>query len=391
MSSARGARLQDVAVVGVGQTQMARRVPRSTMSVVLESVRLALEDASLSTTDVDGMAARWPGPGGTTFLPGSSDWSKVLGVPLRWIGDTYPQGVPALLDAAAAIATGQCETVVVAGGQASILGQQAVAAYTRPDNEFLSVWGSITQAQFALVAQVYLHRHRPDRIGLASLAATIRNMGAVNPEAVMHGRGPYTAQDVLDSRVIASPLRLLEICLASEGAAAVVLSTVERARDLPHVPVRLLGGGCEWHRQQYVDPPRYDEVWSIGSDAAARTFGAAGLTVDDVDVCELYDINVFELVRQLEAIGFCREGEGVDFALARGIGPGGGLPTNTNGGLLSHAHIGWGAPTLKVIESVRQLRGTAPSGQVADAEVALVSGAGAGAQYWNLLALGRGA
>ena len=109
----------------------------------------------------------------------------------------------------------------------------------------------------------------------------------------------------------------------------------------------------------------------------------------DVDVLELYDINIFEVVRQLEALGFCGEGEGTDFAFEAGIGDDGRLPINTDGGLLSFAHIGWGGPTLKIVEAVHQLRGQALSGQVAGARSALVTGAGSGAQYHNVLLLGR--
>jgi acetyl-CoA acetyltransferase len=379
---------RDVAVVGIGKSRMGMRLDATTIEVVVEAARAALADAGLDVSEVDGVSARWPGPGGTVFLPGSADWAGLLGVPLRWIGDTYPQGVPAAIDAACAIAAGQAEVVLIVGGQAGVLGSGSVAAYTRPDNEFVSCWGSITQAQFGLVAQVYLDRYRPDREGLAGLAAEIRNTGSRNPESVLAGRGPYTAADVLASPVVASPFRLLEVCLASEGAAAMVLTSVERARDLRQRPVRLLGGACEWYRQQYVDPPIYDEVGRIGEDAARRTFGMAGMSPADVDVMELYDINIFEVVRQLEVIGLCGPGEGTDFARERGIGVDGQLPLNTDGGLLSNAHIGWGGPTLKFIEAVRQLRGQAGDRQVPGARTALVSGAGSGAQYHNLMLLG---
>jgi acetyl-CoA acetyltransferase len=189
--------------------------------------------------------------------------------------------------------------------------------------------------------------------------------------------------------MIASPFHLLEVCLATEGAAAMVITSRERARDLPHTPIRILGGACEWYRQQYVDPPRYDEIGRIGEDAGRRAFAMAGITPSDVDVLELYDINIFEVVRQLEALGFCEEGQGTEFALEAGITEEGRLPINTDGGLLSFAHIGWGAPTLKIIEAVQQLRGHALSGQVPGARTALVTGAGSGAQYHNVLLLGR--
>jgi acetyl-CoA acetyltransferase len=325
------------------------------------------------------------------FQPGSADWAGLLGIPVRWIGDTYPQGVPAALDAAAAIAAGLCETVLVVGGQSGGLGREGgrVADYTRPRNEFVAPFGAFTAAQFALVAQVYVHRYRPRREGIAEVAATIRNYGHANPDAVMTGRGPYTAADVLASPPIVEPFRLLELCLATEGAAAMLLTTLERARDLRRRPVVLIGGGDEGARQQYVDPPRFDEIGTIGADAARRMGAQSGLGPRDVDVAELYDINAFEVVRQLEALGFCGAGEGVDFAADTGLGPGGGLPTNTDGGLLSFSHIGWGGPTLKLVEAVRQLRGEAGPRQVAGAEVALVSGAGSGAQYFNVALLAR--
>jgi acetyl-CoA acetyltransferase len=151
----------------------------------------------------------------------------------------------------------------------------------------------------------------------------------------------------------------------------------------------ILGGGAEWARQQYVDPPRYDDVGMIGADAAERAFAMSGLARGDVDVMQLYDINSFEVARQFEALGYCGAGEGADFALERGLGVDGDLPVNTDGGLMSFSHLGLGGPTLKVVEAVRQLRGEAGNLQVPDAEVSLVTGAGSGAQYHNVMLLGR--
>jgi acetyl-CoA acetyltransferase len=382
----------DVAIVGVGRTEQAKEVAGGSLRVALRAAKAALEDAGLTARDVDGICARWPGPGGTVFVPGSPDWAGLLGTPVRWVGDTYPQGVPALLDAAAAISAGLCHTVLVTGGQAGVMAAEAgkVASYTRPANEFVEPFGSFTTVQFALVAQRYLHRFPDAREGMAEAAAAIRNTGHVNPDALMAGRGPYTAKDVLDAPPVVDPFTRLELCLANEGGAAFVLTTRERARELRHRPVLLLGGGAEWRRQQYVDPPRYEEVWDIGADAAERAFGTAGLTPKDVDLAQLYDVNSYEVLRQFEALGFCGEGEGAGFVRQTGIGLDGGLPTCTDGGVLSFSHIGWGAPTLKIVEAVHQLRGDAGDRQVAGAEVALTAGAGSGAQYYNLALLGRG-
>jgi acetyl-CoA acetyltransferase len=380
----------DIAIVGVGMTPQARRLEMNSLTASVHAAKLALADAGIDRSEVDGICARWPGPGGTVFQPGSADWAGLLGIPLRWIGDTYPQGVPAVLDAAAAIATGQCHTVLITGGQAGVMNAEAgrVASYTRPANEFVEPFGSFTTAQFALVAQRYLSRYPHARQAMAEVAAAIRNTGSANPDAVMAGRGPYTAEDVLAAPKVVDPFTRLEVCLANEGAAALVVTSMDRARDLPTTPVRILGGGAEWMRQQYVDPPRYDEVWTIGADASRRAYTQAGIDPWDLDFAQLYDVNSAEVLRQYEALGFCMPGEGGPFALDAGIGVDGGLPTCTDGGVLSFSHIGWGAPTLKIIEAVRQIRGKCGDRQVSGARTGLVAGAGSGAQYYNVLILG---
>lgn len=382
--------LSGVAIVGVGMTEQARTLDTTSMAASLEAAKLAIADAGIDKDEIDGIAARWTGPGGTTFEPGSADWATLLGIHIDWIGDSYPQGVPAVLDAAAAISAGICETVLITGGQAGVMAAEAgkVASYTRPANEFVEPFGSFTATQFALVAQRYLHRFPDARQAMAEVAARIRTTGSGNPDAVMAGRGPFTAQDVLDAPMVVDPFTRLDLCLANEGAAALVLTTVERARALRPDPVVVLGGGMEWMRQQYVDPPRYDEVHVIGSRAARRAFGMCGLGPEDVDAFQFYDVNSYEVLRQFEVVGLCAEGEAGDLVRERGIGVGDGLPTCTDGGIMSFSHIGWGAPTLKIIEGVRQIRGQAGDRQVRDAEVVLAAGAGAGAQYHNVVLLG---
>jgi acetyl-CoA acetyltransferase len=384
------ANLQDVAVVGIYTTEQRRQLDRSALSACLEAALGAIKDAGLEVSDIDGIAGRWPGPGGTVMHPGSLDWATLLGTPLRWVQDTYPQGVPAALDAAAAIAAGLCETVLVVGGQAAIRDGSSVAAYTRPENEFVAPWGAFTAVHFALLAQQYLKLYPEARDGAAEVAATIRNRGHVNPAAVMFGRGPYSARDVLAAAPITSPFTLLDLCLATEGAAAIVLTRRDIAAAT-RSPVWILGGGCNWHAQQYVNPPRYDDVWTIGADAARRAYQMSGLGPKDIDVAQLYDINSFEVLRQLEVLEFCAPGEATAFVREVGVGPQGGLPINTDGGLLSYSHIGWGGPTLKIIEAVHQIRHEAGERQVAGAKIALAAGAGSGAQYHNVMLLGKDA
>jgi acetyl-CoA acetyltransferase len=384
----------DIAIAGVYATRQARRLDTTSASICLEAVRGVLDDAGMKKEEIDGIAARWRFPGGTVMSPGSADWAGLLGIPVRWIDDTYPAGVPAVLNAAAAIAAGLCNTVLVVGGQAGAFGrngEKRAATYTRPANEFVEPWGAYTVAHFVLAAQRYLYRFGVPHEKLAALAAIVRNTGNENPGAVMYGRGPYTVDDVLAAPMVAEPFSLLEVCLANEGAAAMIITSLELARECPKPPAVVLGGGAEWLRQQYVEPVRYDDCGRVGADSAQRAFQMAGLTPADIDVVELYDVTSFEIARHLEVCGFCDEGEGADFALETGIGRNGGLPTNTDGGLLSFSHCGAGATTLRVVEAVRQLRGNAGVTQVPNVETALVTGAGSGAQYMNAMILGRDA
>jgi acetyl-CoA acetyltransferase len=222
---------------------------------------------------------------------------------------------------------------------------------------------------------------------LALAAATVRNNGHLNPEAVMYGRGPYTVEDVLASPMIASPLHRLEICLAGEGGAAVVLTRVERARDLPQQAVRVLGGGMEFSGAPYVSPPQYREVGRLGATAAERAFSLAGVDVTDVDVFNLYDPNSFEIIRQVEILGLCGEGEGGGFVDDGHIGLDGRYPVNPDGGCLSYAWNGTQQMTLKAIECVRQLRGTAVN-QIPDVQLAVAANAGSAAGHYEIAVLG---
>lgn len=380
----------NVSVVGVYTTRQALSIDREPLSLCLEAVHGVLEDAGMNKSEIDGISGKWPGPTGTVMGPGSLDWATLLGIPVRWIDDSYPAGVPGLMSAAAAITAGLCETVLIVGGQSRTKVPGAAIAYTRPDNEFTGCFGSSTPSQFALVAQHWFHKFGGDPRKLAQIAADIRNMGGIREGAALQGRGPFTADDILASPKVVDPFHLLHLCLASEGAVAVLLTSNERARDCRKKPVRVLGGGLEFRRQQYVEVPVYDEVHDLGADAMRRATAIAGVGLQDIDVFELYDANAWEIARQFEALGYCAEGEGLDYVTSRGIGVAPGqLPVNTDGGLMSFGHLGWSGPTLKIVEAVRQLRGEAASSQVPGARVALATGAGSGAQYFNLAILGH--
>ena len=120
----------EIAIVGIGITKQAKSIDTSTIQICEEAVQKALDDAGKDMAEVDGIAARWPGPGGTELDPGVVDWTGIFGKPFRWVGDTYPQGIPGLLDAAAAVSFGLCNVAIVFGGQAGVLKRAQLADYT---------------------------------------------------------------------------------------------------------------------------------------------------------------------------------------------------------------------------------------------------------------------
>jgi acetyl-CoA acetyltransferase len=129
---------------------------------------------------------------------------------------------------------------------------------------------------FALVAQGHMHRFGTTPEQIATVSAMIRNCGSNNPEAAMFGKGPYTVEDILSSPMLATPFHLLDVCIAGEGGGALVLTTVDRARDLPHRTIAVLGGGMELSGAAYVSPPQYCNVGRLGATAATRALSMAG-------------------------------------------------------------------------------------------------------------------
>jgi len=377
--------LHDVAIVGAYNTRQARVLEQPETEVLLDAMRGALRSAGLAFADVDGVnvtssVRRWNPREVVQLLGGRPCWTGV------------EIGIPAVMEAAFAISAGLATTVLVATAQAAEYTERDLTApWTRPSNEFVECWGLYTAAEFALIARRHMHLYGTKPEALAEVAATIRTHGARNPEAVYHQPGKtVTPADVLASRVVADPFHLLDCAITSEGGAGLVLTSAERARDLGVVPIYLLGGGVDRQGMSYVGPPVWDRYGQVGGRAARLAFAQCGLGPADVDVAELYDPFSFEIIRQLEAMGFCKPGEGGDFVRDGRICVGGELPVATNGGLLSFSHAGLAQLIQKPIAAVQQLRGELPAAlTVLGAEVAITSNGGAGALFCDVLLLGR--
>lgn len=378
----------DVVIAGVANTRQARVLDGETsLSITIEGALAALEDAGIDPTEVDGVTGAL-----------CSDLVYELGLGPTWTSASS-LGIPAVIEAAAQIATGVSNVVLIAAGSAGVYTERAsTAPWTRPNNEFVAPYGMFTAAEFALIARRHMHLYGTTPGQMATVSATIRNNGHVNPEAIYFGRGPFTPDDILASRMVADPFHLLDCAMTSEGGAALVLARADRIPDLPHPPVYLLGGSSDRIGPSYRHAPAWDLTGRdptdipngyVGRRAARRAFAAAGLTPDDVDVCEFYDPFSFEIIRQFEAFEFCPPGEGGPFVADGTIGPGGRFPVTTDGGLMSFSHGGATVQLLqRVIRGVQQLRGTCTTMQVAGAEVAMCTGGGAGALFTDVLLLG---
>lgn len=360
-------------IVGAFNTRQARVLEgENSDTVTLSAIEGALADAGLAIGDVDGLNIL----PGLDYQNGTRKFGYALGIPFFWAGRAAP-GPAAVLEAASAIESGVCDTIVLAAGEAGLhTDRSTVAPWTRPAHEFIECWGLMTPAEFALAAQEYMTRFAVDPLKVAYIAAVIRNNGARNPEAVYYGRGPFTPEDILASRLIAEPYHLLDCATTAEGGSALVLTTAERARDLPQVPIEVLGGGSESWGPSYTHPPTYERVGMLGRRAGDRAFARAGLDRSDVDVFELYDNFSWEIIRYFEALRYCEVGDGPDFVADGAIEVGGRYPIVTDGGTMSHSHTGESQRHQRVVQAVRQLRGTSAANQVQDARVALVAALG---------------
>ena len=251
--------------------------------------------------------------------------------------------------------------------------------------EFETPYGPTVPAYYALIARAHMAAYGTTEAQFAAVAVSCRAHAARNAKAQM--REPITVEDVLASRMIADPLHLLDCSLVSDGGAAIILTSADRAGDFPHAPVYLLGAG-EGHGHEHISQAR-SLTTSAAVESGQRAFDMAGLRPADIDVAQIYDCFTPVVLVELEDLGFCAKGEAGAFVIDGHTAPGGSLPMNTNGGLLSYCHPGNPGSMFGLTEAVFQLRHQAGVRQVDGAETALVHGQGGIMSSHATLVLGR--
>ena len=366
------------AIVGLGATPYYKRgasAPQTLEELVGKAILAATTDAGLQVRDIDGFAY-FAGGFDTPLL------TETLGIPeVRFSATLTGTGggsAGSIGLAAAAILSGQAEEVVCVGANqqgAQRFGAITAAYPATPENAFFSASGLIGPGHmFALLARRHMHLYGTSREDFAEVALSTRANAVDNPHATL--RKPLTRDDYFAAPMLADPHCLYDFCLENDGAVAVIVTSLERARDLRQRPIRVLaschGGARDWGRSIYwMNMP--DETFASSGHAAVaqRLYAMAGVGPRDIDTAQIYDHFTSQVIMQLEDYGFCAKGEGGAYVRSGAIRyRGGSLPVNTDGGQLSCGYV-WGMTHVR--EAVEQLRGVAVN-QVADAELALVTG-----------------
>jgi acetyl-CoA acetyltransferase len=358
------------AIVGAAESDLGEVGPGFTpLDLIGQATDRALADAGLNKEDVDGLFSA-----SAYYSMATVSAGEYLGIRPRYSDATNMGGssfVSHLLHAAVALEAGLCEValVVYASTQRSGGGFRGVSD---PPNPYETPYGPrYPVSMYALAASRHMHEYGTTREQLAEVAVAARQWAKLNPKAFK--RDHLTVEDVLASRMISSPLSLLDCCLVTDGGGALLVTSAERAKDLRKAPVYLLGAAeAHWHRNISQMP---DLTVTAAVDSGRRAYEMAGVGPEDVDIAMLYDAFTINTILFLEDLGFCEKGEGGTFVEGGRIAPGGEVPVNTNGGGLSYNHPGMYG-LLLLIEAVRQLRGECGERQVEGAEVALAHGNG---------------
>lgn len=361
----------EIAIVGAAESTRIGAVPDMAQIMLHADAALnAMADAGLKPADIDGVACVGP------MMP--QQIAHYLGITPKWVDGTGVGGCSFMLHvrhAAAAIHAGYCKTVLITHGES---GKSRVNGTPRPaepqslNGQFEAPFGPMgPPTLFPIPVLRYMKTYGVTHEQMAQVAVVQREWAAKNPRAAF--KDPITIDDVLNSKMIAYPFRLLQCCLVTDGGGALILTSSDRVKDFPTKPCYILGSG------ESVETTMVSQMEDFTSSRAFRVAGPEAFRMacikhSDVDHLMIYDAFAHLPMYGLEDLGFVKRGEAKDFIWERNTAPGGRLPINTNGGGLSYTHTGmYGMFALQ--ESVRQVRGTAPA-QVPNVKISVAHGVG---------------
>jgi acetyl-CoA acetyltransferase len=357
------------AIVGIGETPYVRGSELTTTAMAAQASAIAMVDAGLKPTEVDGLLL-------FSYVNDPLDsyvLAPTLGITtLNWqlsvYGGSY-NAVGMISLASAAIQAGLCKTVLALHVVQSFSVKRGHGRSGFPLREPFG--GTFAAVQFALPAQRHMHEYGTNEDHFGAVAVAARKHAQLNPNALM--KKPMTMEDHHASRMIASPFRMLDCCVQTDGAAAFIVSDTARARDLAQHPVRLLGGVANGNGPAADQANTVEEYTSMGlRSVAPRLWAKAGVKPSDMSFAQVYDAYTSMVIMQMEDLGFCGKGEGGPFVMDGRIELGGQLPVNTSGGHLSEGYMhGMG----HINEAVRQLRHSyaGTPRQVANAQLGVVA------------------
>lgn len=382
------------AVVGIGETEYSMKPGRDSKELISEAIYKALDDAKLTTNDIDGIVTE------SSWLPhilNPYEMSYNMGIHPDYvdhIGSSGNGNVAVFHLAAMAIATGRAKTVLTYYSNAYRSTHHR--GYERKDltegtkDTFEVPYGGSVDPNidFALIARRYMYEcgltEEQLSRALGTIAVDHRRKSILNGKGVL--KDPLTLEDYLNSPMVADPLRLADYCRWNDGACAWIVTSAKRAKDFPHVPVYVTGLGYS------SQPEGQGDYFVQGKEtyfhkphmavALKRALKMAGISLNDLDFAQVYDAYTMMLLLFLESLGFCKKGEGTAFVESGAIGLNGSMPINTHGGHLSHSYINMAS---HVVEAIKQLRGEAGPGQIRNAKFGMFDGGSSNFEYVTIL------
>ena len=363
------------AIAGIGYTEFSKNSGVTVGELATRACLKAIQDAGLKPEDVDGIVSY----NFNDSVPGMQVATALGMKNPGYVVDFLSGGNAAnliTLTATAAIESGLAKNVLcfrAMNGRSGFRLGGARELNVRGITQFTAPFGWITYPQaMAMWCRRHMIKYGTTKEQLGSIAVMSRENAMLNERAMQ--RTPLTMNDYMNAKPIVAPLALYDICLESDGACAVLITSAERAKDMKQKPVYIMGGaygGGDHQGDDLFDAIRWDDHSNNYAKFIANDlWRSAGVGPKDIDVAEIYDCFTYSVIMQLEGLGFCKEGEGGPFAASGALKRDGALPTNTHGGLLSEAYIhGFN----HVIEAVEQLRGVSGARQIKDAEIALTT------------------